>query len=205
MTRPTPAGVRKVPQQERSRLMVERIVQAGRTVLLRDGYDSASTNRVAAEAGISPGSLYQYFPNKDAVISAVVEHYSDHLGERITDSLADRFDESGPTMVRATLEALLDALEENAEFLRVVSDELPRAENSSRAEALEQRIVGLVGAYIAARRHEIRDVQPSTAAWVLVRSIEHLTVRYVLERPPIDRDVFVSELVRLVAGYLPET
>lgn len=184
--------------------MVERIVQAGRTVLLRDGYDAASTNRVAREAGISPGSLYQYFPNKDAVISAVVEHYSDTLGERITASLADRFDESGPTMVRATLEALLDALEENAEFLRVVSDELPRAENSSRAEALEQRIVGLVGAYIAARRHEVRDVQPSTAAWVLVRSIEHLTVRYVLERPPIDRDVFVSELVLLVAGYLPE-
>ena len=39
---------------------------------------------------------------------------------------------------------------------------------------------------------------------MLVRSIEHLTVRYVLERPPIDRDVFVSELVRLVAGYLPD-
>ena len=204
MTRPPPAGARKVPQQERSRLMVERIVEAGRTVLLRDGYDAASTNRVSREAGISPGSLYQYFPNKDAVISAVVEHYSDTLGERITASLADRFDESGPTMVRATLEALLDALEENTEFLRVVSDELPRAENSSRAEALEQRIVGLVGAYIAARRSEIRDVQPSTAAWVLVRAIEHLTVRYVLERPPIDRDVFVSELVLLVAGYLPE-
>ena len=184
--------------------MVERIVEAGRTVLLRDGYDAASTNRMAAEAGISPGSLYQYFPNKDAVISAVVEHYSDDLG-RAHHGLARRpLRRDRPEMVRATLEALLDALEENAEFLRVVTDELPRAENSSRAEALEQRIVGLVGAYIAARRHEIRDVQPSTAAWVLVRAIEHLTVRYVLERPPIDRDVFVSELERLVAGYLPE-
>lgn len=137
--------------------------------------------------------------------TAVVERYSDHLAERITAALADQFDEPGPTMVRATLDALLDALEENAEFLRVVIDELPRAENSSRAEALEQRIIGLVGAYLSARRHELHGVQPSTAAWIMVRSIEHLTVRYVLEHPPIDRDVFVSELVRLVAGYLPES
>ncbi len=204
MTSTRPTSTRKTPQQERSRAMVERIVEAGHAVLLRDGYDKASTNNVAAEAGISPGSLYQYFPNKDAVTTAVVERYSDHLAERITAALADQFDESGPTMVRATLDALLDALEENAEFLRVVIDELPRAENSSRAEALEQRIIGLVGAYLSARRHDLHDVQPSTAAWIMVRSIEHLTVRYVLEHPPIDRDVFVSELVRLVAGYLPE-
>jgi AcrR family transcriptional regulator len=184
--------------------MVERIVEAGHTVLLRDGYDAASTNRVAAQAGISPGSLYQYFPNKEAVITSVVERYSDHLAERITASLADRFDETGPRMVRATLEALLDALEENVEFLRVVTDELPRAENSARTEALEQRIVGLVGAYLSARRDELQVSRPTTAAWVMVRAIEHLTVRFVLERPPIERDEFVSELVRLVAGYLPE-
>jgi AcrR family transcriptional regulator len=202
MTRPRPAATRKVPQQERSRLMVERIVEAGRTVLLSDGYDAASTNRIAAEADISPGSLYQYFPNKDAVIAAVVEHYSDHLAERITASLADRFDETGPTMVRSTLNALLDALEENAEFLRVIVDELPQAENRGRADALEQRIVGLVSAYLAARRDELRVSQPSTAAWIMVRAIEHLTVRYVLERPSIERDQFVTELVRLVAGYL---
>jgi AcrR family transcriptional regulator len=182
--------------------MVERIVEAGRTVLLSDGYDAASTNRIAAEADISPGSLYQYFPNKDAVIAAVVEHYSDHLAERITASLADRFDETGPTMVRSTLNALLDALEENAEFLRVIVDELPQAENRGRADALEQRIVGLVSAYLAARRDELRVSQPSTAAWIMVRAIEHLTVRYVLERPSIERDQFVTELVRLVAGYL---
>lgn len=183
--------------------MVARIVESGRTVLLSDGYDAASTNRIAAEAGISPGSLYQYFPNKDAVIAAVVEHYSDHLAEHITAAMTDRFDETGPDMVRATLNALLDALEENAEFLRVVADELPRAENSSRTEALEERIVGLVGAYLAARRHELRVSQPTTAAWIMVRAIEHLTVRYVLERPPIRRDRFVTELVRLVGGYLP--
>jgi AcrR family transcriptional regulator len=183
--------------------MVERILAAGRTVVLRDGYDAASTNRIATEAGISPGSLYQYFPNKEAVLSAIVGRYSDDVSERITAALADRFDETGPEMVRATLEALLDALEENAELLRVVADELPRNENRARAEALEQRVIGLVSAYLAARPPELRsDLAPTAAAWILVRAIENLAVRYVLERPSIDRTAFVSELERLVAGYL---
>lgn len=174
-------------------------------MLLRDGHDATSTNRIAAEAGISPGSLYQYFDNKDAVIAAIVDRYSDDLSERVAASLADRFDESGRAMVRATLTALIDALEDNAEFLRVVADDIPRRENRARAEALEDRIGGLMSAYIAARRANLRrDVTPSTAAWILVRAIENLTVRYVLDRPPIDRATFVSELEQLVTGYLPE-
>ena len=194
---------RKVPQQKRSREMVERILAAGRTVVLRDGYDAASTNRIAAEAGISPGSLYQYFPNKDSVLSAIVGRYSDDVAARITAALADRFDETGPEMVRATLEALLDALEDNAELLRVVADELPRNENRVRAEALEERVTGLVSAYLAARPPQMRtNLPPTAAAWILVRAIENLTVRYVLDRPQIDRATFVSEVEQLVTAYL---
>ncbi len=56
--------------------MVERIIAAGQTVLLRDGYEKASTNRVAGEAGISPGSLYQYFPDKESVLAAVIDRHA---------------------------------------------------------------------------------------------------------------------------------
>lgn len=185
--------------------MVDRILEAGRVVLLRDGHDATSTNRIAAEAGISPGSLYQYFGNKDAVITAIVERYSDELAERITAALADRFDETGPSMVRATLNALLDALEDNIEFLRVVADEIPRSENLDRMEALEQRIIGLMSAYLSARRDLLRrDVTPSLAAWIMVRSAQSLAVRYVLDRPPFDRETFVAELERLSTSYLAE-
>ncbi|MFL6090975.1 MAG: TetR/AcrR family transcriptional regulator [Aeromicrobium sp.] len=195
---------RKVPRQKRSREMVERILAAGRTVVLRDGYDAASTNRIAAEADISPGSLYQYFPNKEAVLNAIVNRYFDDTAASVTAALADRFDdETGPEIVRATLEALLDALEDNTELLRIVSDQLPRSENRDRTEALEQGVTGLLSAYLAARPPQLRrGLAPTTAAWILVRAVENLAVRYVLDRPPIDRAAFVDELERLVAGYL---
>ncbi|HWN32402.1 MAG TPA: helix-turn-helix domain-containing protein, partial [Pseudonocardia sp.] len=68
--------------------MVERIIDAATRVLSEHGYDGASTNRIAATAGISSGSLYQYFPNKDAIVTAVLERFSDQLVARIDAQLA---------------------------------------------------------------------------------------------------------------------
>src|ERR1700736_5178789 len=69
MTKPskTRARPRKAPKQERSREMVETILEAAARVFVREGYARATTNRIAAAAGISVGSLYQYFPGKDAI------------------------------------------------------------------------------------------------------------------------------------------
>ena len=183
-------------------MMVERIIAAGQAVLLRDGYEKASTNRVAVEAGISPGSLYQYFPDKEAILAAVVDRYSDELSVQLTAILADRLDEPGPALVRASLNGLLDVLTENAEFLRLVVEQLPRAQFGGKTEALEQRIGDLVTAYLSINKSQTRVSEPATAAWILVRMVEHLTIQYVLESPSIPRERFVEELATLTQSYI---
>lgn len=65
---------RKQPSQCRSADMVEAILEAAARVLEREGLERFNTNRVAAIAGVSVGSLYQYFPNKDALTAALIEH-----------------------------------------------------------------------------------------------------------------------------------
>lgn len=182
--------------------MVERIIAAGRAVLMRDGYEVFSTNRVAAEAGISPGSLYQYFPDKAAIVTAVVDRHSDAVAEQVAAALADRIGDAGPGMIRATTAALLDALGSDVELLRVVMEELPTARNRDRRTTLERRVRELVTVYLAARPGTTRSVDHTTTAWMLVMAIEHLTVRYVLDRPDIERDRFLDEVVALCGGYL---
>lgn len=59
---------RRKPRQSRSRATVDAILQATAQVLVRDGYQKATTNRIAERAGVSVGTLYQYFPNKDALV-----------------------------------------------------------------------------------------------------------------------------------------
>ena len=56
--------------------MVERILDAARELLVQEGHERLSTNRIASRAGISPGSLYQYFPDKASVLAAVVDRYA---------------------------------------------------------------------------------------------------------------------------------
>lgn len=182
--------------------MVERIIAAGQTVLMRDGYEKASTNRIADQASISPGSLYQYFPDKEAILSAVIDRYAADLSTQLTAVLADRLDEPGPALVRAALTGLVDVLTENVEFLRLVVDVLPRNQLGSWTTALEQRIGDLVTAYLSINRSQTSLTDPATSAWILVRMVEHLSIQYVLERPDISRETFIDKLVALTLGYV---
>ncbi len=194
--------MRKAPQQARSRDMVERIVAAGREVLVTDGYDAFSTNRVAAAAGISPGSLYQYFPDKAAILDVVVDRYVEQTADRVAAAMTDRIGGAGPEVVRDIADALLTALEADRALLRVVAEELPLSRSGARRDALERRVGELAATYLIARPEHSRRPRPTVSAWVTVLAIESLSTRWVLDQPPITRDELLDEIVALVGGYL---
>jgi len=79
---------RKTASQERSRLTVNALVESTIRVLVKEGYDRASTNKIAAVAGVSIGSLYQYFPSKEALVAAVIDRHTSELSLTIRDALA---------------------------------------------------------------------------------------------------------------------
>src|SRR5579859_5011283 len=80
---------RKHAAQDRSRATVDALVEATARILVRDGFDRASTNRIAAEAGVSIGSLYQYFPSKEALVAAVIDRHNQATMRLVRSALAD--------------------------------------------------------------------------------------------------------------------
>ncbi|MBN3819935.1 helix-turn-helix transcriptional regulator, partial [Paraburkholderia sp. Se-20369] len=72
----SPIAPRKSPRQRRSTATVDAIVEAAAQILERDGLDGYTTNAVAAQAGVSIGSLYQYFPNRDALTATLAARES---------------------------------------------------------------------------------------------------------------------------------
>ena len=76
---------RKKPQQRRSRVTIDTIFEATIQVLLANGLDRITTIQIAERAGVSVGSLYQYFPNKNALLAAVVKR---HVGEVVDITIA---------------------------------------------------------------------------------------------------------------------
>lgn len=76
--------LRRRPRQARSRALVDAIVDAAARILARDGRESLTTNRVADDAGVSVGSLYQYFPNRESIIDAVADRHSARVSAVMT-------------------------------------------------------------------------------------------------------------------------
>jgi AcrR family transcriptional regulator len=171
-------------------------------VLLERGLDGLTTNHVAAAAGLSPGSLYQYFPDKEAVLDEVVARYADDLEDRVTRAFVDTVAVRDPAeAVRRVVLALVDALGEHPALLRAVAQRLPRAGDDRRA-AFARRVDALLTSTLVARYGAGTRHPAGTVAWLLVRTVESLAVGYVLEDPPIDRAAFADEMTALVLAYL---
>jgi AcrR family transcriptional regulator len=193
--------MRREPRQLRSKQLVERIITAGQAVLLERGYEATTTNHIAERASVSPGSLYQYFPDKDAILSEVINRYVDEIITRMSRAFLSALARPTHSAVRATVVAMLDALEDNPDLLRVFVEQLPRSRDNPRAVFARRMDDMLTTALLAAPRRN-PDRPAETMAWLVVRIAEHVTISYVLESPPIDRASIVDELTALITNYL---
>jgi AcrR family transcriptional regulator len=182
--------------------MVESMVQATTRVLLKEGYEACTTNRVAEMAGVSVGSLYQYFPNKEALVVAVMERYQAELQEAMVARLAELATADLKTAVRSMVSAFLEVPRLQPRLYRVLFEQVPRIGALKRLHELNAQYVPLLEAWLEAHRSEI-DVNPSVAARVLIAAVEGVLSRTMMERPGwVELGILEREVTRLVFNYL---
>src|SRR5437588_11915439 len=92
MPRKPPTTPRKNASQERSRATVDALVEATARILVREGFEKTSTNRIAEIAGVSIGSLYQYFPGKEALVAAVIDRHNQEVMGIVRSTLTEIMD-----------------------------------------------------------------------------------------------------------------
>jgi AcrR family transcriptional regulator len=178
--------------------MVERIVDAAARVLEDVGYHGASTNRIAAEADVSPGSVYQYFTDKDEIVAVIVKRLIDDFTEEIAPTLRHVATLDPRTGVRTVLEAVLDVLERQDILLRALVDRVPAADHEEALRPVRGRITDFIHHTLAAQREQLRHDDVDRIAWTILELTQHLPVRYVLDRPPIPREAFIEDLAQIV-------
>jgi AcrR family transcriptional regulator len=196
---------RKQPRQERSRQTVAAILGAAAQVFERRGYAAGTTDAIAERAGVSVGSVYQYFPNKDAILVALVERHVEEGFAMVSRLLREAREE--PVEIDALLRRFVDAMialhDREPRLHRVLFEEIPLpASLRRRLERREEAIADEVAELIVERLGlAVRD--PSLAAYMLVHSVEGLVHDFVL-RPPRDLEAgaFAGELVCMLRGYL---
>jgi AcrR family transcriptional regulator len=196
---------RKAPTQQRSRATVDAIVDATARVLVRDGYDALSTNRVAQEAGVSVGSLYQYFPGKEALVAAVMEQYASRMQENIAARMTNAPPAATAEEVATELiRAMLVAQQAEPRLHRVLVEQVPRLKGGlDVVRRVSQQSATLVRSFLETQRKHLREVDLDVATFMLVTAVESVAHLQVLDRPTkLTPEALVEELSQLVLGYL---
>jgi AcrR family transcriptional regulator len=197
---------RKNASQERSRATVDALVEATARILVREGFDKASTNRIAEVAGVSVGSLYQYFPSKEALIAAVIDRHSQEISQTVRGELADAMNQPVEQAVRQLVAVAVKAHRVDPRLHRVLAEQIPRVGKLENVETFNREYFVLFRNYLETHRDELRVNDLELASFVCVTSIEALTHNAVLHHSKTLSDDAMESLVeagtRLVVGYL---
>jgi AcrR family transcriptional regulator len=195
---------RRAPSQRRSRETVQAIMTAAARVFATAGYAAGTTNRIAAEAGVSVGSLYEYFPNKDALLVALMEAHLVH-GQAIVERAAAEIMARRPPLrdaVRHLIDAMIDLHARDRALHRVLFEEAPLPSHLRRRLADVERAIACQVADYLRVQPEVRVPDVDLAAVVIVQTVEALTHKLVVHGERAYREALTEEMVTLLAAYL---
>ncbi len=202
-TRVPPAlpTLRRRPKQARSRVTVEIIVEAGARVLGALGWDKFTTNKVAAAAGVSIGSLYQYFPDKASLVEAIrAKHLADCL---LVLRICHESDLRGAELVRQLVSELIAVHSTSPGLHRVLLDELP--ERYSDRLSLESRYEHeYLGYYAAIVGRLLAVIPPENAdrAAILISDAVDGVIHNAARRGTLHEPGLHAGLVTLITRYV---
>jgi AcrR family transcriptional regulator len=209
MTRKIQTNARKQASQERSRATVDALIEATTRILVKEGYDNASTNRIAEVAGVSIGSLYQYFPSKEALVAAVIDRHAQEISQVTRNALVKMAARPVEAAAREFVAVAIEAHRVNPVLHGVLSEQIPRVGRLENIEANIREGYALVRGYLEAHRDELAVPDLDLAAFICVTVVEALTHAAVLRRPDLlsgeKAQTFVDDVARMLVGYLRRT
>lgn len=192
--------MRKSPTQARASQTVDAIVEAATQILQSDGEERLNTNRIAERAGVSIGSLYQYFADKEAIIEAIARRERNKIIASIVKSLSVANPPDPEAAVREVIKTLIGAFSRRRRARRIiVSMMLRRWQETPQEQGADEVAQLLIGA--AGKVPENRELTP-VAAFVLTRAMLGAIRSAVMENSAyLESQEFEDELVRLAIQF----
>ena len=203
MTARAPIGPKKRPRQSRSTATFEAIVDAAAHILREGGYEALTTNRAAERAGVSVGSLYQYFPNKEAILAELSRRHQVELERGMRDIIARADAMTLAEIVTALIEDNARAHFHDPALHKVLFEESPALGPDDWREGFAQRAVDMVKALLEQRRAEITVTDLPLAALIVAQSVEAVIHGAAMRGDPrLTTGEITAQTTRLVLTYL---
>lgn len=198
-------SVRKSPTQVRAVMTVAAIIEAATQILQSDGEERLTTNRIAERAGVSIGSLYQYFADKEAIIEAIAERERDQIIATILRSLGRKEATDLESRVRDVIRTIIGAFVRRKRARRIVITSMMRRWQTSS----ERQGADIVAQFLVDTADDHKDMRQRRAtpvsAFVLTRALMGPIRAAVIEDSPfLESREFEDELVRMVLSFVRE-
>jgi AcrR family transcriptional regulator len=195
---------RKQPRQPRAKETVRAILEATAQILDRESLDAATTKRIAEVAGVSIGSLYQYFSHRDAILEALQDREFERTIAVMQSVFGDgNLDRAPVETVTAALRGLAQLYAQSPGLHRVLTIEGLRVAKSERVHAFDRQVIDLVRYFISATRPPLQVADVEAAAFIIYQSVRATMLAHLLERPHgLDVDRLVDELTKFLTSYV---
>lgn len=187
--------------QARSRNTVEAIIEAATRILARGGWGALNTNAIARVAGVSVGSVYEYFGNKQAILDVILDRHLSS-GEAQLTALAS-LNPAGLSLdetVRLLVEGFIAVHRDNPRLHRVLSGEVPISERQrDRIEQVRRQAITVLAAQLQGKAE-----RPELKATMMIDAADALTHRWFVDERgiPAEPDDMTRELQQMLRSYI---
>lgn len=210
MSRPLPtdgplprAALIKIPRQPRSVLMVHCILNAGMHIIEEEGLHAMTTNRVAERAGVSVGSLYQYFANRDSILAGIIERSLLDITRLMRSTHIASVDEPIEEGLRTRITLLLRYYDPHLPVVRRVLREAPLFADNGMLAGMEQVLVDLIRDYLLHQADRYRLRHGVAGIHVAASTLVLLYLRWLVEPfPRVSEPQFVAALAAQVVAMV---
>ena len=194
---------RKLPRQARSRASVAALLEACARILERDGYPALTTNRIAETAGVGIGTLYEFVPNREAIVLALASERLAKLAKEVQAGLAEASALAPPEALEQLVRRILRAVTKDRALYRALLGEARflRERPETRRAIGGFFELGQLATARAGGRVALPD--PPAGAWLIGRMLAHVVLEIAwLEKGALSRERLTRELVRLTFRML---
>jgi AcrR family transcriptional regulator len=188
---------RRVPQQERAERRVAQLLEAAAAVLAEAGYDAATMTEIAERANASIGAVYQYFPNKEAIVLALRVQYGDEMQKHWADLQSSTAGLSAPQIAHHLVDVMVQFVEEHPAYFRVLDAPVKYKRDKETRMLLRQQLADV----FRSRKPALSQERAYRMANVTLQIIKSMNPLYG-EASTRERSELVKEYKLALAAYL---
>ncbi|MQX52583.1 TetR/AcrR family transcriptional regulator [Alcanivorax sediminis] len=196
------SSLKKQPSQPRARRTVERIIAATGELILAHGLDALTTNRVAEQANVNIATLYQYFPHKQALLSALLQTHMHDLTRHLNALLEGLGEASVADSTRLWATLGIQYFRQNDSLLGMLIQSQHALSALPEGKEFERRLLEAMHRFLSRQRDRLQVEDLDRAIYVALHACTAILSRHLLEPVPYYRDEeIVEEVVTLMTRY----